>query len=132
MYISISASMYACLYSTSAQHTHPICLLTRLLEEGVGEVVGDLPAHRDDDANGLLPLVDVQHTLQGQLLEEEPVRFVVVRRDLSKGVGWLGWEGLVFVWYLGGAYPHLGREIYRPTDRPTDRIMPHAHTHTYL
>ena len=45
------------------------------------EVVRDLAAGRDDHPFGFLEVGDVEHALQGQLVEVEPVADVVVGRD---------------------------------------------------
>ena len=56
-----------------AQDAHAILLQLRR------QVQGGLPAELGDDAQGLLLFVDAQHVLQGQGLEVELVRGVVVR-----------------------------------------------------
>jgi hypothetical protein len=45
-----------------------------------GDVVGDLPAHGQEDAERLLPLIDVEDPLEAELVEVEPVADVVVGR----------------------------------------------------
>mmetsp|Transcript_7752 Transcript_7752/g.19782 ORF Transcript_7752/g.19782 Transcript_7752/m.19782 type:complete len:385 (-) Transcript_7752:47-1201(-) len=42
------------------------------------KVVGDLPADGEDDARGRLELVDVEHALEAELLEVEPIALIVV------------------------------------------------------
>ena len=46
-----------------------------------GQVVGHLAAHAHDDAVGLLALVDVEHRLEADLVEDELVAVVVVGAD---------------------------------------------------
>ena len=58
-----------------AQHAHPG------LVQLEGQVVGGLPAHGHDNAEGLLSLVDLADRLEGQLLEVQAVALVVVRAD---------------------------------------------------
>lgn len=57
-------------------------LFEAYLTQGHGEVVRDLSADADHDTSRQLPLVDVQYTFEGKLLEVEPVRLVVVRTHL--------------------------------------------------
>ncbi len=49
------------------------------VEEAHRKVVRSLAAHRQHDARGALELVDVEHALERELLEVEPVADVVVR-----------------------------------------------------
>ena len=49
--------------------------------EGIGEVIGDLSPHGDDDSLRMFEIGDVAHALKRQFLEIEAVRFIEVGRD---------------------------------------------------
>ena len=51
------------------------------LRQGLGQIDGGLAAELDDDALGPLPLDDVEHVLQRQRLEVEPVGRVEIGAD---------------------------------------------------
>ena len=57
------------------------CDLDVALLHREGEGVRDLAAHRDHCLRAALGLVDVEHALERELLEVEPVALVIVRRD---------------------------------------------------